>query len=51
VIAVICAVVMVPSDRAVCETFVAALCRLGVPWEVLTDNGRLFTRRYGLADF
>ena len=43
---VICAVVMVPSGRAVCEAFAAAMRRYGVPTEVLTDNGRQFTGRY-----
>ena len=43
---VICAVVMVPSGRAVCEAFAAAMRRYGVPSEVLTDNGRQFTGRY-----
>jgi transposase InsO family protein len=43
---VIAAVVMVPSGRAVCEAFAAAMRRYGVPSEVLTDNGRQFTGRY-----
>jgi transposase InsO family protein len=43
---VISAVVMVPSGRAVCEAFAAAMRRYGVPGEVLTDNGRQFTGRY-----
>jgi transposase len=34
---VISAVVMVPSGRAVCEAFAAAMRRFGVPGEVLTD--------------
>ena len=37
---VICAVVMVPSGRAVCEAFAAAMRRYGVPGEVLTDIQR-----------
>jgi transposase InsO family protein len=40
------AVVLVPSGRAVCEAFAAAMRRHGVPSEVLTDNGRQFTGRY-----
>jgi transposase InsO family protein len=43
---VICAVVMVPTGRAVCEAFAAAMRRYGVPGEVLTDNGRQFTGRH-----
>jgi transposase InsO family protein len=43
---VISAVVMVPTGRAVCEAFAAAMRRYGVPGEVLTDNGRQFTGRY-----
>jgi transposase InsO family protein len=43
---VIAAVVMVPTGRAVCEAFAAAMRRYGVPGEVLTDNGRQFTGRY-----
>jgi hypothetical protein len=34
---VISGVVMVPSGRAVCEAFAAAMRRFGVPGEVLTD--------------
>jgi transposase InsO family protein len=43
---VISAVVMVPTGRAVCEAFAAAMRRYGVPGEVLTDNGRQFTGRH-----
>lgn len=43
---VVSAVVMVPTGRAVCEAFAAAMRRYGVPGEVLTDNGRQFTGRY-----
>jgi transposase len=34
---VVCAVVMVPTGRAICEAFAAAMRRYGVPGEVLTD--------------
>ena len=34
------------TSRAVCEAFAAALRRYGVPQEVLTDNGKVFTGRY-----
>jgi transposase InsO family protein len=37
---VICAVVMIPTGRAVCEAFAAAMRRYGVPGEMLTDNGK-----------
>jgi transposase InsO family protein len=40
------AVLAVPSGRAVCEAFSAAMRRYGVPSEVLTDNGKQFTGRY-----
>ncbi|WP_345744280.1 IS481 family transposase [Streptomyces sp. ODS28] len=43
---VVSALVAVPSGRAVCEAFVAAMRRYGVPSEVLTDNGKQFTGRY-----
>jgi transposase InsO family protein len=43
---VVSAVVAVPSGRAVCEAFAAAMRRYGVPSEVLTDNGRQFTGRH-----
>ncbi len=37
---VISSVVAVPSARAVCSAFTAAMRRYGVPFEVLTDNGK-----------
>jgi transposase InsO family protein len=43
---VISAVVAVPSGRAVCAAFTAAMRRYGVPAEVLTDNGAQFTGRH-----
>jgi transposase InsO family protein len=43
---VIATVIAVPSGRAVCEAFLAALRRYGVPAEVLTDNGKQFTGRF-----
>jgi transposase InsO family protein len=45
----ICAGVMVrASGRPVCAWFVSALERHGVPEEVLTDNGKVFTNRFAL---
>jgi transposase InsO family protein len=44
---VICQVVARATGRAVCLAFVAALRRYGVPAEVLTDNGKQFTDRFG----
>jgi transposase InsO family protein len=35
------------TSRAVCEVFKAAMLRHGVPDEVLTDNGKVFTGRFG----
>lgn len=43
---VIAAVVVQPSGRAVCQAFIEAMRRFGVPSEVLTDNGKQFTGRY-----
>jgi transposase InsO family protein len=45
----VCAGVMTRAvARAVCGHFVTALERHGVPEEVLTDNGKVFTDRFGL---
>jgi transposase InsO family protein len=44
---VIAALVPRATGRAVCAAFAAALQRYGVPAEVLTDNGRQFTGRFG----
>lgn len=43
---VLAAVVAVPSGRAVCAAFTTAMRRYGVPFEVLTDNGKQFTGRH-----
>ncbi|MDG9728388.1 DDE-type integrase/transposase/recombinase [Streptomyces sp. DH41] len=43
---VIFSVVAVPSDRTVCSAFTAAMRRFGVPFEVLSDNGKQFTGRH-----
>ncbi len=44
---VICQVVPRATGRAVCLAFAGALRRFGVPAEVLTDNGKQFTARFG----
>jgi transposase InsO family protein len=44
---VLAAVVPRATGRAVCLAFAAALARFGVPDEVLTDNGKQFTDRFG----
>ncbi|HEY7103450.1 MAG TPA: IS481 family transposase [Mycobacteriales bacterium] len=44
---VIAAVVPRATGRAVCLAFAAALARFGIPDEVLTDNGKQFTDRFG----
>jgi transposase InsO family protein len=45
--AVIGVVVARATSRAVCAAFVAALAEYGVPEQVLTDNGKQFTGKYG----
>lgn len=44
---VIAQVVERATSRAVCLAFTQALARFGVPEEVLTDNGKQFTDRFG----
>ena len=44
---VICRAVVRATGRAVCLAFAAALAKFGVPEEVLTDNGKQFTDRFG----
>lgn len=47
----VCAGVMLrATGRAVCGHFVGALGRYGIPEEVLTDNGKVFTNRFGLGE-
>lgn len=48
---VVCAGVMArATSRAVCTHFAGAMRRHGVPQEVLTDNGKVFTGRFGARD-
>src|SRR5436190_14533611 len=35
------------TSRAVCEVLAASLTRWGIPDEILTDNGKCFTGRFG----
>lgn len=44
---VIAQIVERATGRAVCAAFAGALRRFGVPEEVLTDNGKQFTDRFG----
>jgi len=44
---VLAAVVVRPTGRAICAAFASALVTYGVPDEVLTDNGKQFTARFG----
>jgi transposase InsO family protein len=45
--AVAATVVVRATGRAVCLAFAAALAEFGVPEEMLTDNGKQFTDRFG----
>ncbi|MFP5070871.1 IS481 family transposase [Pseudonocardia nantongensis] len=45
--AVIATVMVRATGRAVCLAFAEALRRYGIPDEVLTDNGKQFTARFG----
>jgi hypothetical protein len=48
---VVCAGLMLrATSRAVCAHFAQAMARHGVPQEILTDNGKVFTGRFGLKD-
>lgn len=48
---VVCAGVMSrATSRAVCSHFAEAMRAHGVPQEVLTDNGKVFTGRFGVKD-
>jgi len=48
---VVCAGLMVrATSRAVCAHFAEAMLLHGVPQEVLTDNGKVFTGRFGIKD-
>ncbi len=48
---VICAGLMLrATSRAVCSHFAQAMTRHGVPQEILTDNGKVFTGRFGAKD-
>ncbi len=44
---VIAQVLVRATGRAVCVAFAQALARFGVPAEVITDNGKQFTDRFG----
>jgi transposase InsO family protein len=47
---VCCGVMARATLRPVCLHFAAAIERHGVPEEILTDNGKVFTNRYGHSD-
>jgi transposase InsO family protein len=48
---VVCAGLMLrATSRAVCGHFATAMSRHGVPQEILTDNGKVFTGRFGAKD-
>jgi hypothetical protein len=35
------------TSKAICQVFAASLRRYGIPDEILTDNGKVFTSRFG----
>jgi transposase InsO family protein len=35
------------TSKAICEVFAVSLRRFGIPDEILTDNGKVFTARFG----
>ena len=41
------ALVVRATARPVCEALVAAMGRYGIPEQILTDNGKVFTGRFG----
>ena len=46
----VCAGIMTRAiSRQVCGHFAAALTKYGAPEEILTDNGKVFTNRFGLT--
>jgi hypothetical protein len=48
---VVCSSLMLrATSRAVCAHFAEAMRRHGVPQEILTDNGKVFTGRFGAKD-
>jgi transposase InsO family protein len=48
---VVCAGLMLrATSRAVCSHFAGAMQRHGVPQEILTDNAKVFTGRFGAKD-
>jgi hypothetical protein len=48
---VVCAGLMLrATSRAVCSHFAEAMRRHGVPQEILTDRGKVFTGRFGAKD-
>jgi transposase InsO family protein len=48
---IVCAGVMAKATlRPVCAHFASALEKYGVPEELLTDNGKVFTNRFGKGD-
>ena len=44
---VACGLVLRATSKAVCAVLTASLHRYGIPDEILTDNGKVFTGRYG----
>jgi transposase InsO family protein len=40
-------VVAAATARPVCQALAGALARYGIPKQILTDNGKVFTARFG----
>jgi hypothetical protein len=38
------------NSKSVCDLFLKSLARYGIPQEILTDNGKVFTGRFGYRD-
>ena len=44
---IVCATVVAATARPVCQALGTALARYGIPGQILADNGKVFTARFG----